>query len=1334
MSYFEDQKHYVQNASHAWSMTDLGDVTRFEVRSGDQWAQDGTTPKERSEVAASEKLAFGQTYKISFDLMIEAGARNTADWMTLFQVQSTFDAGEAGHSPGLALEMVGERMRFVTRHSSASISTDANTTYVRHYTDAADLERGHWYDFDIEVTIDPVGDGDLIVRRDGVLLFEYHGPLGFNDAVGPYLKQGVYRESSPEDFAVNYRDWTVSTGEDVGTEANAPAPALAPAPVQPDPIDAAIAAATRVQRGSVGADVFHAIKGDAVLGGAGNDTYHLWDATALIVEKPGEGLDTVIARFWGAATLADGLENLTLLSAGSTAGTGNALNNVITAGVAGAVLDGRGGDDILVGGAGADIFAIDAGNGSDTIVGFRSGWDVVRLQGHGITSFDQLLSRATQSGSDVRLSLAQGETLVLRDTALTQLGAADFNLAMPRGEAVAGARDMVGPGRGYNAHGWYVLNNAWNPGTLQHGRDYSIDSSFSTADMTAGTTFNWTFPQVASSSTIRAYPQVIFGVPPKGAYANNPTDTARVFPVKVADIVGLTADYDVSYAGNTAGFNVSYDIWLTSVPNGDRSTLTNEVMVWVHKGSFEPYGQVVGTYSNGAFTGTIYHSGTYTAIVADRDVPVGQLDIADVLDRLGELGIVSPDEYLASVELGAEVVSGIGSLTINNLDLTLRTQAPGSDVVVTKEVTGAGTTVTEQLVVMPAEPPAEPPVEPAPDPTPVPEPVIPPAPVTPPAPVVEVPIVPPVVTPAPTPAPVDVSPPLPPVIEVPVQVPVVVPVLPVVGTPPPLPPLPLAIALSTDEAHASNGNLLGVGTPAGTAVAAVNGVAANVGQRVVLASGALLTVAADGTYSYNPNGRFNALTAAGSGATNLSATDGFSYTATNGVTTVVTVTVTGLAGKGDTLAGDVLDNAIAGGARDDLLDASAGGDDTLVGGGGNDGFYMGAALTAADHIDGGLGASDQVGIQGDYRGARALTLGDASLVGVETLVLLSGADTRFGDRGDHRYGYDLTSVDANVAAGAMLIVNATTLRADETFTFDGSAESDGGFWFFGGLGADHLTGSATTDAFYFGIDGRFGAEDRVDGGAGNGDQLGLQGNYAITLGADQLAGIETIVLLSAGDRRFGDGRGHFAYDLTLDDGNVAAGEMLTINANGLRADETAWIHGGAEVDGRLRMYGGAGGDRFVGGARADHLVGGAGDDTLHGGLGADRLEGGVGADTFTYLAAAESTGATYDTIVGFDIAADRLDLAGTGADYLLNGAVTVGSLSKATFDVNLAGLLDGLLTADGAAVVTANKGNLAGQRFLVVDGNDVAGYQAGEDYVFQLAGTAEPIVALDFIV
>jgi len=74
-------------------------------------------------------------------------------------------------------------------------------------------------------------------------------------------------------------------------------------------------------------------------------------------------------------------------------------------------------------------------------------------------------------------------------------------------------------------------------------------------------------------------------------------------------------------------------------------------------------------------------------------------------------------------------------------------------------------------------------------------------------------------------------------------------------------------------------------------VSKVEGSAGDVGNQISLASGALLTMNADGSYSYDPNGQFESLGAGDS------TTDSFSYTVTDGIATdtaTVTVTVNGV--------------------------------------------------------------------------------------------------------------------------------------------------------------------------------------------------------------------------------------------------------------------------------------------------------------------------------------------------------------------------------------------------------------------------------------------------------
>ncbi len=193
-------------------------------------------------------------------------------------------------------------------------------------------------------------------------------------------------------------------------------------------------------------------------------------------------------------------------------------------------------------------------------------------------------------------------------------------------------------------------------------------------------------------------------------------------------------------------------------------------------------------------------------------------------------------------------------------------------------------------------------------------------------------------------------------------------------------------------------------------------------------------------------------------------------------------------------------------------------------------------------------------------------------------MIISGATTSFGDTSGNSYSYDLTTIDANVGAGQTLTVNANLLQAGENLTFNGAAETDGAFLIYGGRGDDDLTGGQGSDAFFFGDGGRFTAADQVDGQGGLDDQLGLRGDYSggVTFLSTTMTGIETLVLLSATDARFAAPGTSFDYDITLDDGNVAAGRTLTISANALRAGEDVTFDGSDESDGFFRFHGGRG--------------------------------------------------------------------------------------------------------------------------------------------------------------
>jgi beta-glucanase (GH16 family) len=165
-----------------------------------------------------------------------------------------------------------------------------------------------------------------------------------------------------------------------------------------------------------------------MIGGRGDDIYYLYSSINRASEAVGEGVDTIST--WMSYTLPANFENLTVTGSGRFA-FGNDTDNIIKGASGTQTIDGRGGNDVLIGAGGADTFVFARGNGSDLITDFNYD-DIVRLDGYGFTSFEQILSNVAQEGADLRLHLADGESLVFANTTADELQAHQFRLSLDR--------------------------------------------------------------------------------------------------------------------------------------------------------------------------------------------------------------------------------------------------------------------------------------------------------------------------------------------------------------------------------------------------------------------------------------------------------------------------------------------------------------------------------------------------------------------------------------------------------------------------------------------------------------------------------------------------------------------------------------------------------------------------------------------------------------------------------------------------------------------------------------------------------------------------------------
>lgn len=341
------------------------------------------------------------------------------------------------------------------------------------------------------------------------------------------------------------------------------------------------------------------------------------------------------------------------------------------------------------------------------------------------------------------------------------------------------------------------------------------------------------------------------------------------------------------------------------------------------------------------------------------------------------------------------------------------------------------------------------------------------------------------------------------------------------------------------------------------------------------------------------------------------------------------------------IRGTANDDVRSGTTGHDIFQFFQGGTDNLFGDAGNDIFKLGGALSIGDTINGGTGV-DRLYLNGDYSGG--FTFGDDALFSVEH-IRVSGA-----------FDYSLTTDDVNVAAGEMLTLHADTLAAGHALTFNGSAETDGRFTFYGSAGNDTLTGGAKADVFNLargGNDNAYGGggTDRftfgtnfgggaVDGGGGQDVVLLLGDHHSFVFGATTMTNVETL--------RLGGG---YEFTLTSNDATVAAGATLVVDGSAVTSGDDFDFNGGAETDGHFTIIGSAAHNYLTGGAQADTFLLNQNND--------DDVSAGGGDDTITI--GQFTTGHTIDGGDGYDI----LQITGAnGSDELTLTATTMTNIEK----------------------------------------------------------------------
>jgi hypothetical protein len=214
---------------------------------------------------------------------------------------------------------------------------------------------------------------------------------------------------------------------------------------------------------------------------------------------------------------------------------------------------------------------------------------------------------------------------------------------------------------------YQIENNVWNKGNT-HAYEQCVFLEEYPGGFEAGWAWNW--PGIRFD--VRAYPNIIYG--------KNPwlPSTSPNLPVRIGDLGCLEAQLDVAQQGSGKG-NLAFDLWLTSSPAAQPSDITREIMIWLSRDGFFSAGLPVDTMEIDGHPMRLWkkenhnpsedYRWTYLAFVLKSDLTQGSLNLSEFLNYLVENKHISPDEYLAAIQLGNEIVSGFGRTLIRGYQI-----------------------------------------------------------------------------------------------------------------------------------------------------------------------------------------------------------------------------------------------------------------------------------------------------------------------------------------------------------------------------------------------------------------------------------------------------------------------------------------------------------------------------------------------------------------------------------------------------------------------------------------------------------------------------------------
>jgi hypothetical protein len=219
---------------------------------------------------------------------------------------------------------------------------------------------------------------------------------------------------------------------------------------------------------------------------------------------------------------------------------------------------------------------------------------------------------------------------------------------------------------------YFVENNTWNVQTIHNNWSQTIF-----CDTLSGMLgWKWDFSgeeNTKNKDEVKTFPEIVFGKKPYSNYQS----TTSLLPERL-NVAKISLNYEYRLEA-TGIYNLTTDISFSDSINPVEKNIRAKLMIWFISNNMKfNDAEKLKTAMIGGHHYKIYidttHVGpegkwNFIALLPDNLPSKGEINFKDYFDYLLSEGVIKPEWYLSSIELGSEIASGKGKITFNKFEV-----------------------------------------------------------------------------------------------------------------------------------------------------------------------------------------------------------------------------------------------------------------------------------------------------------------------------------------------------------------------------------------------------------------------------------------------------------------------------------------------------------------------------------------------------------------------------------------------------------------------------------------------------------------------------------------